>query len=68
MSTNKNHSQQQDRFIKMGKYFKDNNLPMTFENIANYENQTRNKVTKYDCPNCQGGGCVTCGGAGYLEY
>lgn len=23
---------------------------------------------RYDCPNCQGCGCTTCGGAGYLEY
>lgn len=23
---------------------------------------------KYDCPNCQGNGCTTCNGFGYLTY
>lgn len=39
-----------------------------FQSAIKNDNQNEQNVKRYDCPNCQGCGCTTCGGFGYLEY
>lgn len=54
-----------DYKMKEFKFFK---APNETPNINNNEAQKEICVKRYDCPNCQGCGCTTCAGFGYLEY